>query len=356
MDFGVRSAGFDIIFANDILKEAASTHRTYFPESDFSLGDIREIDIFPSSDLVVGGYPCQPFSMGGNRNPANDPRTYLFREFARVVSVVNPKYFIAENVSGLKSVQNGTWLQQQIDIFEKLGKNGYRISWSVLNAQDFGVPQRRKRLFIVGVRKDLGAFFNFPRPTHGSPADAAKLGLIPYTSHGDAIAGLPLWPTGEFYERPHDPEGHFSWYYMSRNRKADWDAPSFTIVANFRHTTLHPASPSMELLWSNLADGWKQGWGFSSEYEHLAKDPSRPILEEARRLSWREAALIQTFPKAFEPAGDLMKKFEQIGNAVPPLLVNHLASALYSEDGLCAPSGEDEPVGPSRQAAQGSLF
>lgn len=334
MDFGVRAAGCDVLFANDVLKGAAVTHKKYFPETDFFLGDVREIDLFPTADLVVGGYPCQPFSMGGNRNPAGDQRTYLFREFARVVALVNPKFFIAENVSGLKSVQNGKWLDQQIEAYSGLGKYGYRLSWSVLNAQDYGVPQRRKRLFIVGVRKDIGAVYRFPAPTHASRKEYQKLGLLPYASHGDAIAGLPLWPTGEFYERPHDPEGHLSWYYMSRNRKSKWEDPSFTIVANLRHTTLHPASQTMKLLWSNLSDGWKQGWGFSGEYEHLAADPSRPVLDEPRRLSWREAALIQTFPAGFEPDGDLMRKFEQIGNAVPPLLMEHIVSGLRSGEGL----------------------
>jgi DNA (cytosine-5)-methyltransferase 1 len=334
MDFGVREAGGDVVFANDVLKAAAETHKRYFPETDFNLGDIREIDAFPEADLVVGGYPCQSFSMGGNRRPENDPRTYLFREFARTVASCNAKFFVAENVSGLKSVESGRWLQQQVDAYASLGEHGYRIRYQVLDAQDYGVPQRRKRLFIVGVRKDLGLEYEFPEPTHGSTKDVRRRGLLPYTSHGDAIRGLPLWPTGEFYERPHDPEGHFSWYYMSRNRKAAWAEPSFTVVANFRHTTLHPASSTMKLLWSNLADGWKQGWGFSGEYEHLAHDPLLPVLEQPRRLSWREAAAIQTFPQGFEPDGDLMRKFEQIGNAVPPLLAAKIIRPLISGEGL----------------------
>lgn len=334
MDFGAISAGAEIVYSNDVLPAAAETHRTYFPQANFELGDIREIASFPAADLVMGGYPCQPFSMGGNRQPRNDPRTYLFKEFARVVDSVNPKFFIAENVSGLKSVQNGQWLKDQINTFLELGASGYNISYEVLNAQDYGVPQRRKRLFVVGVRRNLGSFYHFPGATHCKPADVPRLGLLPYESHGEAIKHLPKWPSGEFYERPHDPEGNFSWYYMSRNRKAEWLLPSFTIVANFRHTTLHPASPTMKLVWSNLADGFKQKWEFTDHFEHLEAAPNMFSLEQPRRLSWREAALIQTFPNGFEPSGDLMKKFEQIGNAVPPRLAKQIIRPLLDGTGL----------------------
>ena len=195
------------------------------------------------------------------------------------------------------------------------------------------VPQTRKRVLIVGVRRDLKKAYVFPEITHGK-ANKKKPHLKPFTSHGDAILGLPLWPTGEFYERPHDPEGHFSWYYMSRNRKAEWDEPSYTIVANLRHVTLHPASPMMTLTWSNLADGWKQRWDFSGTYEHLDADPTRPVLKEARRLSWREAAAIQTFPQGFTPEGDLLSKFTQIGNAVPPLLARKIIEPIITGEGL----------------------
>lgn len=334
MDFGLKAAGFDVFFATDVMTAAADTYKKYFPETEFVHNDIRKIETFPHAELVVGGYPCQSFSMGGNRNPEKDPRTYLFKEFARAVEVSNPKFFIAENVSGLKSVQNGQWLKKQIDVFEEIGTFGYNTSFKVLNAQDFGVPQRRKRLFVVGVRKDLGCYFHFPKETHCKAEDVKKSGLLPYSSHGDVIKHLPKWPTGEFYERPHDPDGHFSWYYMSRNRKAEWKRPSFTIVANCRHTTLHPASPTMKLVWSNLADGFKQLWEFTNHFEHLEHVPSMFKLEEPRRLSWREAACIQTFPRDFEPTGDLMRKFEQIGNAVPPKLVEAVAKQLITEQGL----------------------
>lgn len=179
--------------------------------------------------------------MGGLRRPEFDKRTQLYMQYARCVDTLNPSYFVAENVSGLKSVASGRWLQDQLTLFEGLGAHGYNLSYAVLHAEEFGVPQKRKRLFIVGVRRDLGAFYHFPEPTHGSAINAKRWNLKTFESHGAAIEHLASWPTGDFYERPHDPEGHWSWYYMSRNRKAKWEGPSFTIVANWRHTTLHPA-------------------------------------------------------------------------------------------------------------------
>lgn len=330
MDFGVESAGGHIILSNDILADACKTLAKYFPNADICNKNIAEIGVFPDADIVVGGYPCQSFSMAGNRSPDKDERTNLYKQFLRVLSIVCPKYFVAENVSGLQQLNSGTFLKEQVDAY---GKAGYNLSYKVLNAKDYGVPQSRKRLFIVGIRKDINQVFEFPSPTHGKNSRASGL-LKPYASHGEAIKHLPLWPEGEFYERPHDPEGHFSWYYMSRNRKAKWADPAFTVVANWRHITLHPASPVMTLTWSNLADGWKQRWDFSTQYEHLEADSNRPKLEKARRLSWRECACIQTFGSKFVPVGDTASKFTQIGNAVPPKLAKAIFLHLFSGAGL----------------------
>lgn len=330
MDFGVEAAGGNVVFANDILPDACKTLESNFPHTDVKLGDISSVLAFPHADVVVGGYPCQSFSMAGNRDPKKDARTNLYKQFLRVVAAVRPKYFVAENVSGLKQLGAGSFLEEQVRAYEK---EGYIVSYQLLNAKAYGVPQSRKRLFIVGVRKDLGQVFEFPPETHGKQTKK-EAQLLPFASHGDAIRDLPLWPEGEFYERPHDPEGHFSWYFMSRNRKAKWADPAYTVVANWRHVTLHPASPVMKLTWSNLADGWKQRWDFSEEYEHLACDPSRPTLAEARRLSWRECSLIQTFAKGFEPVGDTESKFTQIGNAVPPMLAEAIFSHMFSGAGL----------------------
>lgn len=330
MDFGIESAGGKVVFANDIVEDACKTLDKYFPHADVRHGDISSIQAFPHVDVVVGGYPCQSFSMAGNRKPGSDVRTNLYTQFLRVLNIVRPKYFIAENVSGLKQLGAGSFLEQQLTAYKQAG---YEVSYHLVNAKAYGIPQSRKRLFIIGVRCDLDQYFEFPSITHGK-ATKQNPHLKPYTSHGDVICDLPIWPEGEFYERPHDPEGHFSWYFMSRNRKAKWDSPAYTVVANWRHVTLHPASPVMKLTWSNLEDGWKQRWDFSDEYEHLLTNSFRPKLEKARRLSWRECARIQTFHNDFEPVGDVEAKFTQIGNAVPPMLAEVLFRHLFSGAGL----------------------
>ena len=332
MDFGAHAEGFETLLALDNFEASTKTFKKYFPSTDVICSDIYEFNAssanpYPKADVLMGGYPCQSFSMGGVRNPSKDERSNLFLGFATAVNRVRPKVFIAENVSGLTKLQSGEWFRRQIDVYENQLDVKYRVSSMLLNAADYGVPQHRKRVIIVGVRNDLGDRFVFPSPTHAKPKLAKKLGLLPHVSHGEAIRHLGDDAEGEFYERPHDPDGHFSWYYMSRNRRHRWDEPSFTIVANFRHTTLHPASPRMELEWSDLANGWKQKWRFSKTYDHLEFAPNFPCLEP-RRLSWREAAAIQTFPKDFHPEGNLAEKFEQIGNAVPPHLMRQILRAV----------------------------
>lgn len=328
MDFGAHGEGFETSLALDNFEASTRTFKKYFPDTDVVCSDIYAYNEsarnpYPKADVVMGGYPCQSFSMGGVRNPSEDERSNLFLGFATAVNKVRPKVFIAENVSGLTKLQSGEWFKKQIDVYENELDVKYRVSSMLLNAADYGVPQHRKRVIIVGVREDVGAQYEFPSPTHAKPKLATKLGLKNHESHGEAIRHLNHEATGEFYERPHDPEGHFSWYYMSRNRRHRWDEPSFTIVANFRHTTLHPASPKMELEWSDLANGWKQRWRFTNTHDHLEFAPDFPRLAP-RRLSWREAAAIQTFPANFEPEGTLAEKFEQIGNAVPPHLMSQI--------------------------------
>jgi DNA (cytosine-5)-methyltransferase 1 len=325
MDFGAHEAGFKTSLALDYFEASTSTFKRYFPDTDVVTSDIytyanSKKNPYPKADVLTGGYPCQPFSMGGVRDPSMDDRSNLFLGFANAVNIIKPKVFIAENVSGLTRLNNGEWFKKQIDVYENQLDTKYHVHWQLMNAADYGVPQFRKRVIIVGVRHDISDTFEFPYPSHASPAKAKKLGLLPHTSHGEAIKRLPPNPLGEYYERPHDPAGNFAWYFMSRNRRHRWDSPSFTVVANFRHITLHPASPMMELEWSDLENGWKQKWRFTKQYDHLDFCPTFPRLQP-RRLSWREAAAIQTFPSYFEPDGTLAEKFEQIGNAVPPQLM-----------------------------------
>jgi DNA (cytosine-5)-methyltransferase 1 len=329
MDFGAHAAGFNTVLALDNFPASTLTFAKHFPDTDVKTTGIFEFNAskknpYPKAEVLTGGYPCQSFSMGGLRNPSKDDRSNLFLGFADAVNKVQPKVFIAENVSGLARLQNGEWFKRQIDVYENELSVKYRVQSMLLNAADYGVPQFRKRVLIVGVRHDVADEFEFPTQTHTKPSLVKKTGLLPWASHGEAIRHLPANPVGEYYERPHDPEGNFSWYFMSRNRRHRWDSPAYTVVANFRHITLHPASPVMELEWSDLANGWKQKWRFTGDYDHLQFAPEFASLKTPRRLSWREGAAIQTFPQHFEPEGDLEDKFVQIGNAVPPLLMQRM--------------------------------
>ena len=324
-DLGAKRAGADIILANDISRNAIATYRKYqhvltIPGGQVIEGDVASIKAFPECDLLIGCYPCQSFTMGGHREPQSDPRSHLFTEFRRCLFQSNPKFFVVENVGGIAWLNKGSFLREHIEAFETAGR-GYLVNWKILNAKDFGVPAERKRVFIVGIRRDIGLYYDFPKNTHGILGGSLK----PWLSHGDAIADL--WPgsPSEYYDRQSDS---FSWWYLSRNRKRPWDAPSYTISANWRHVPLHPASSTMYMVKSNLADGWKQSWGFTGDYDHIEAHPNRPILEHPRRLSWRECAAIQTFPKDFEPVGSVQSKYRQIGNAVPPVLMEAIVAGI----------------------------
>lgn len=286
-DLGVERRGHTVVWANDNFGPAAKTYRANFPHVKFVHDDIREIRQFPSADMVVGCYPCQGYSEGGARNGDED-RNYLYREFARCLRLVQPKYFVAENVGGMYKLFNGRFLQNQIAAFRFAG---YRIKHKLLDAKDYGIPQERKRIFIVGVRTDIHFEYEFPKPSHGPGRK------YPYKTLRGAIGDMPLWPPGDEYWRE-----AFHWYYLSRNRRRGWNEYSLCILANRRHIPLHPMSKPLKRIGP---DCWKLD--ARSRY---------------RRLSYKECAAIQTFPKSFKIPADigLESKYLLIGNAVPPRL------------------------------------
>jgi len=294
-DAGVLSAGFDVVMANDILPYAREVYLANQPETDYVLGSVEKIESFPIAELLVGCYPCQGFSQGGARDPSRKINT-LYKDFARALNQIQPKAFIVENVSGMVRKNYCHLLQDQFKIFEEAG---YNVKHQVLQASDYGVAQARKRIFIVGIRKDIDVEYHFPVPTHGEGRDNA------YSTIRDAIGHMPEWPEGEFYDLP------FHWYYMSRNRRQNWEDVSKTIVANARHMPLHPMSPVMV----------KKGpdeWVFSED-------------KPARRFSYREAAALQGFGELNFPeskVGTLNMRYTVVGNAVPPPLFEAVANAL----------------------------
>lgn len=296
---------FNIIYSNDIFPEANQSHKTNFRNNIYMDDtDIRKIKSFPKCDVVIGGFPCPGFSEAGPRL-VDDERNFLYLHFIRCLIQTQPKVFIAENVKGMLTLGNGEVFKQ---IFQDFGAAGYQMHYKLLNAADYGVPEIRERVILVGIRNDLVDDYEYPSETNGS-----KDGLAPWKTLKDAIWDLRDNP-GEYFE------GDFSSIFMSRNRKKKWDEPSFTIQASGRQAPIHPDGGPM------IRTG-KDNYIFSDGKENN------------RRLSVKEIARIQTFPDWFEFSKGESKKnnnakldliYKQIGNAVPVLLAYSIGKTVIS--------------------------
>ena len=295
---------FHHVYANDIFNEALETYSMNFTDTVLThKSDIKNIKELPKADLIVGGPPCPGYSAAGPRL-VDDPRNFLYLHYIRVLMQVQPKFFILENVKGMMTLGKGEVFKQ---ILEDFNATGYRIYTRLLNSRDYGVPQTRERVFLVGVREDIDFEYEFPDPTHGE-------GLLykPYVTLEDAIGDLRENP-GDYFT------GSYSTIFMSRNRKKRWDEQSFTIQASGRQAPIHPSGAPMEKVDKNK-------WIFTDGKENN------------RRLSVKEIARIQTFPDWFEFSdggnlntsknGRLDKKYKQIGNAVPVELARAVARPI----------------------------
>lgn len=292
-DTALVSSGFEIVFANDIWDEACETYSDNLPASNMKPGDISRFERFPKAELLVGCYPCQGYTQGGKRD-WNAPINFLYREFDRVLRKVKPLAFVVENVNGMAYGASRELLENQVHRYRLAG---YSVKWKVLDARDFGVPQRRRRVFLVGIRSDQEFDYNFPTPSHGEQAS------VVFNSQRTALHGLPEWPEGEFNTEP------FHWYYMSRKRRMDWDEPSACIVGHWRHVPLHPSSPPLKRI----------------DTDHWVFVDDKP----ARRLSYRECAALQGFGRSYKwRHGSIRDRFQMIGNAVPPPLFKAVLNPL----------------------------
>lgn len=291
-DLALKQRGYDVVWANDISEVACQTYRDNIGPV-IECGDIQEFKHFPDAELLVGCYPCQGFTQGGRRNAA-DSINYLYQHFDRVLRTVSPKAFVVENVNGMAFGKNRQLLENQLCRYRLAG---YRVLWRVLDAHHYGVPQMRKRVFIVGIRSDLDFAYTFPSPLYG-PATGH-----PPISQRAVLDGLPEWPDGEFNVEP------FHWYYLSRRRRHDWEEPSPCIVGHWRHVPLHPMSPPLRRIHTDK-------WVFSHD-------------GRARRLAYPECAALQGFPRVFKwKRGSIRERFQMIGNAVPPPLFEAVAAKL----------------------------
>ena len=312
LDKGFELAGFNTIWANEYDKDIWETFEKNFPNTILDRRSIRNIDSsdIPECDGIIGGPPCQSWSEAGALRGIDDHRGQLFFEFIRILEDKKPKFFLAENVSGMLADRHSEALG---NIKNLLSEAGYNLSFTMLNAKDYNVPQDRKRIFFIGIRKDLNLTFQFPK------ANPVKVNLI------DSILDLKdnALPAKErnysnftkCYLPNHEYMiGGFSTIYMSRNRVRGWDEPSFTIQAGGRHAPLHPQAPKMELVEPNKRK-------FVTGKEGLY-----------RRLSLRECARIQTFPdEHIFYYKNLTAGYKMVGNAVPCNMAFALAESIKSQ-------------------------
>lgn len=284
LDIGFERAGFKTIWANDFNADACNTFRLW-SNAEVVCSDIGKVseDEIPDTDIILGGFPCQGFSLSGPRK-LDDSRNSLYKHYVRIVKAKRPLAFIGENVKGLLTMGGGQIIDAIVQAFSDCG---YDVHYKLLNAKYYDVPEDRERVIIVGFRKDLN-ITNFQYP---EPSDKVM-------TLREALAGVPEPKDGDVCIAP------YSSRYMSRNRKRGWNDVSYTIPAMAKQVTLWPGSPDMVKVDKDI---WRFGDG------------------ETRRLSWQEAAAIQTFPSDMKFCGDLTSVYKQIGNAVPCNLAEAVA-------------------------------
>lgn len=315
MDLGFEQAGFEIAYANDIDKDAYATYRL-----NFSLGmDKRSIstispDEIPDADGIIGGPPCQSWSLAGALRGEDDPRGKLFYDYARILAAKKPLFFVAENVPGIISSKHIKAFNKILSVLEK---PGYSVKWKLLDARNYCVAQERKRVIIVGFRKDLGISYRYPdaRCTKGGSSIEGDMGkwLTLKDAIGDLPEAVPALPGNKPNPILAIPNheymiGAFSTIYMSRNRKRGWNGQSYTIQAGGRHAPLHPDSCDMCKVETDKFEFTGTGY---------------------RRLSVREAARIQGFPDSFIlKYRNIADGYKVVGNAVPPPLAKAIAESI----------------------------
>lgn len=299
LSLGFEKAGFKNVFSVENDEKAAKTYKLNFPANNLILSDIRNIgndkieELIDNKqiDVVIGGPPCQGFSLAGKygRTFVNDERNFLFKEFVRFVSVINPKMFVMENVARMISHNNGQTILEIKSSFENLG---YEVQYQVLQASEFGVPQKRQRIFVVGTTNQT---FKYPQPINKE-----------FTVK-EAIGNLPALKSGEQSEIPN----HFAM------RHSEQMLHKMSYVTNGGNR-------------EDIPEDLRPKSGDIRKYIRYASDkPSVTVTgdmrkifhyEQNRALTPRELARLQTFPDTFIFEGNSISVQQQIGNAVPPNL------------------------------------
>jgi len=295
LDLGFIKAGHQIIWANDNFPDAVKTYRKNIG-NHIICEDISKIpsNEIPEHDILIGGFPCQGFSVANTKRGENDERNKLYLELLRVLVDKQPKFFLAENVKGIMSLMQGKVFEMIIEDFKKAG---YKVKHKVLNAANFGVPQRRERVIILGVRNDVDFSLEHPEPTHGEDSTLFS-DRESWVTIGNALKNIPE------PEEEHDLINHtYSKFKLKfngylGNRAIDPNKPAPTVTAR----------------------GDEKGGVVVLHHPN-----------NHRRMSVRELALTQSFPIDFIFEGNNSSAYRQIGNAVPPMLAFAVASIFPKE-------------------------
>ncbi len=290
LDLGFINAGHKILWANDLFFDAVQTYKKNIGDH-IHYGDISKISSneIPDHDILIGGFPCQGFSVANTKRHEHDDRNKLYLELLRVLKDKQPKFFLAENVKGILSLQKGKVFEM---ILEDFHKAGYKVKHKVLNAADFGVPQKRERVIILGVRNDLEFELNHPEPSHAENVELFQ-NRRKWVSIGEALKDIPE-PEAEHSLINHTYSKFklkFNGYLG--NREIDPNKPSPTVTAR----------------------GDEKGGVVVLHHPN-----------NHRRMSVRELATVQSFPINYIFEGNNSSAYRQIGNAVPPLLAFAIAS------------------------------
>lgn len=313
LDLGFEQAGYDVIWANEFDSDIWDTYAYNHPNTYLDRRSITDVSAeeVPGCDGIIGGPPCQSWSEAGAKRGIADKRGQLFFDFIRILKAKQPKFFLAENVSGMLQPTHKDALEHIQTLFREAG---YRLTFHSVNVANYGIAQDRKRVFFVGIRSDLGLEFHFPLPSsirHRVLKDV--IGDLQYTAQPRAIgvtAEVPqcIIPNHEYMT------GGFSPIFMSRNRVRSWNEVSFTIQAGARQAPLHPSAPKMLFIEPNKRI-------FVPGKENLY-----------RRLSVRECARIQTFPDDFVFLyRNIVSGYKMVGNAVPPQMAQIIAEAIKEQ-------------------------
>ncbi len=290
MDLGFAKAGHNVVWANDNYKDAAETYKKNLG-FHIVVKDIEKVKAseIPRCELIIGGFPCQGFSVANMKRNSNDKRNILYRQFLRILKTKKPKYFLAENVKGLLSLERGKVFSAMIKDFSNAD---YKVKHKIMNAADYGVPQKRERVIIIGTRKDISAEIDFPAPTHASLSESSTQNLKPWVSIGQALKEIP-----EPQEAPHLPNHTCSKYKLRFN-------------GHLGHRRIDPSKPAPTVT----------GRGDDRGGVVVLHHP-----KNHRRMSARELATAQSFPLDYEFCGSQTSAYRQIANAVPPQLAYALA-------------------------------